>query len=172
MDSVKKLETEKETREKQIDKKLLLSDWDTSNNTKVVKEFYLKTSNEKVDYVLFAKDGVKFYEGLKPFDQSGYQRTWGDKTYRIDENNKWIEGGYSNPGAGINEGTYQSDPNYRDFSKEGRERATALQSTEDYKNFTQRLLDGYNAYMNATDKSTQTRENNAFINYTRGYDAK
>lgn len=57
MDSVKKLETEKETREKQIDKKLLLSDWDTSNNTKVVKEFYLKTSNEKVDYVLFAKDG-------------------------------------------------------------------------------------------------------------------
>jgi len=51
------LETEKETREKQIDNKLLLSDWDTSNNTKVVKEFYLKTSNEKVDYVLFAKDG-------------------------------------------------------------------------------------------------------------------
>ncbi|WP_151945748.1 type I restriction endonuclease subunit R [Aliarcobacter butzleri] len=51
------METEKETREKQIDKKLLLSDWDTSNNTKVVKEFYLKTSNEKVDYVLFAKDG-------------------------------------------------------------------------------------------------------------------
>ena len=51
------LETEKETREKQIDKKLLLSDWDASNNTKVVKEFYLKTSNEKVDYVLLAKDG-------------------------------------------------------------------------------------------------------------------
>ena len=42
----------KETREK-----LLLSDWDTSNNTEVVKEFYLKTSNEKVDYVLLAKDG-------------------------------------------------------------------------------------------------------------------
>ncbi|MDD5201667.1 MAG: DEAD/DEAH box helicase family protein [Sulfurimonas sp.] len=51
------METEKETREKQIDKKLLLSDWDTSNNVKVVKEFYLKTSNEKVDYVLLAKDG-------------------------------------------------------------------------------------------------------------------
>ena len=51
------METEKETREKQIDKKLLLSDWDTSNNTKVVKEFYLRTSNEKVDYVLLAKDG-------------------------------------------------------------------------------------------------------------------
>ena len=51
------METEKETRKKQIDKKLLLSDWDTSNNTKVVKEFYLKTSNEKVDYVLLAKDG-------------------------------------------------------------------------------------------------------------------
>lgn len=49
--------TEKETREKQIDKKLFLSDWDASNNTKVVKEFYLKTSNEKVDYVLLAKDG-------------------------------------------------------------------------------------------------------------------
>ena len=51
------METEKETREKQIDKKLLLSDWDTSNNTRVVKEFYLKISNEKVDYVLLAKDG-------------------------------------------------------------------------------------------------------------------
>ena len=57
MDSVKKLETEKETREKQIDQKLLLSEWDTSNNAKVVKEFYLKTSNEKIDYVLLAKDG-------------------------------------------------------------------------------------------------------------------
>ena len=42
----------KETREK-----LLLSDWDNSNNTEVVKEFYLKTSNEKVDYVLLAKYG-------------------------------------------------------------------------------------------------------------------
>ena len=42
----------KETREK-----LLLSDWDTSNNTEVAKEFYLKTSNERVDYVLLAKDG-------------------------------------------------------------------------------------------------------------------
>ncbi|MDQ1340691.1 MAG: type restriction enzyme subunit [Campylobacterota bacterium] len=51
------LETEKETREKQIDKKLSLSDWNASNNAKVVKEFYLKTSNEKVDYVLLAKDG-------------------------------------------------------------------------------------------------------------------
>ena len=47
----------KETREKLIDKKLLLSDWDTSNNTEVAKEFYLKTSNERVDYVLLAKDG-------------------------------------------------------------------------------------------------------------------
>jgi hypothetical protein len=51
------LETEKETREKQIDKKLLSLDWDTLNNTKVVKEFYLQRSNERVDYVLFAKDG-------------------------------------------------------------------------------------------------------------------
>lgn len=51
------MKTEKETREKKIDKKLLLSDWNISNNTKVVKEFYLKTSNEKVDYVLLAKDG-------------------------------------------------------------------------------------------------------------------
>ncbi len=51
------METEKETREKQIDQKLLLSEWDTSNNAKVVKEFYLKTSNEKIDYVLLAKDG-------------------------------------------------------------------------------------------------------------------
>jgi type I restriction enzyme R subunit len=51
------LKTEKETREKQIDQKLLLSEWDTSNNAKVVKEFYLKTSNEKIDYVLLAKDG-------------------------------------------------------------------------------------------------------------------
>lgn len=49
--------SEKETREKQIDKKLFLSEWDTLNNTKVVKEFFLKTSNEKVDYVLLAKDG-------------------------------------------------------------------------------------------------------------------
>jgi len=48
---------EKETREKLIDKKLLLSDWDISNNTKVVKEFHLKRSNEKIDYVLLGRDG-------------------------------------------------------------------------------------------------------------------
>ncbi len=49
--------TEKETREQQIDNKLLSSGWDVANTVKVVKEFYLKASNQKVDYVLLAKDG-------------------------------------------------------------------------------------------------------------------
>lgn len=51
------METEQETREKQIDKKLLSAGWDVSNNIKVVKEFHLKDSSEFVDYVLLAKDG-------------------------------------------------------------------------------------------------------------------
>lgn len=153
--------------------------WDKSNNT--VTELLLEdipyakaklNPTYKNGGILFAKDGVKFYEGLKPFDQSGYQRTWGDTPYRINENGEYEEGGYSIPGVGINNNRYKSDPNYSDFSKEGRERAATIENTENYRNFTQRLLDGYNAYMNATDKSTQTRENNAFINYTRGYDAK
>ena len=153
--------------------------WDKANNT--VTEMLLENipyakaklnPTYKNGGILFAKDGVKFYEGFKPFDKSGYQRTWGDKAYRINENGEYEEGGYSIPGVGINNNRYKSDPNYSDFSKKGRERAAAIENTENYKNFTQRLLDGYNAYMNATDKSTQTRENNAFVNYTRGYDAK
>lgn len=52
-----KITTEKETREQQIDNELFASGWDVLNKIKVVKEFYLKTSNEKVDYVLLARDG-------------------------------------------------------------------------------------------------------------------
>ena len=153
--------------------------WDKANNT--VTEMLLENipyakaklnPTYKNGGILFAGSGAKFYEGLRPFDQSGYQRTWSSTPYRINEKGEYEEGGYSIPGAGINAGTYQSDPNYRDFSKEGRERAAAIENTQNYRNFTQRLLDGYKAYMNAEDKSTQTRENNAFINYTRGYDAK
>ena len=153
--------------------------WDKANNT--VTEMLLENipyakaklnPTYKNGGILFAGSGAKFYEGLRPFDQSGYQRTWSNTPYRINEKGEYEEGGYSIPGAGINAGTYQSDPNYRDFSKEGRERAATIENTQNYRNFTQRLLDGYKAYMNAADKSTQTRENNAFINYTRGYDAK
>lgn len=153
--------------------------WDKANNT--VTEMLL----ENIPYakaklnpayknggILFAKDGVKFYEGLRPFDQSGYQRTWSSTPYRINEKGEYEEGGYSIPGVGINNNRYKPDPNYSNFSKEGRERAATIENTENYRNFTQRLLDGYKAYMNAADKSTQTRGNNAFVNATRGYDAK
>lgn len=57
MDIYVKITTEKETREQQIDNELFASGWDILNKIKVVKEFYLKTSNEKVDYVLLARDG-------------------------------------------------------------------------------------------------------------------
>lgn len=153
--------------------------WDKANNT--ITELPLQNipyakaklnPTYKNGGILFAGSGAKFYEGLRPFDQSGYQRTWSSTPYRINEKGEYEEGGYSIPGVGINNNRYKSDPNYSDFSKEGRERAAAIENTENYRNFTQRLLDGYKAYMNAADKSTQTRENNAFINYTRGYDAK
>lgn len=153
--------------------------WDKANNT--VTEMLLENipyakaklnPTYKNGGILFAGSGAKFYEGLRPFDQSGYQRTWSSTPYRINEKGEYEEGGYSIPGVGINNNRYKSDPNYSDFSKEGRERAATIENTQNYRNFTQRLLDGYKAYMNAADKSTQTRENNAFINYTRGYDAK
>lgn len=153
--------------------------WDKANNT--VTEMLLENipyakaklnPTYKNGGILFAGSGAKFYEGLRPFDQSGYQRTWSSTPYRINEKGEYEEGGYSSPGVGINNNRYKSDPNYSDFSKEGRERAATIENTENYRNFTQRLLDGYKAYMNAADKSTQTRENNAFINYTRDYDAK
>ena len=153
--------------------------WDKANNT--VTEMLLENipyakaklnPTYKNGGILFAGSGAKFYEGLRPFDKSGYQRTWSSTPYRINEKGEYEEGGYSIPGVGINNNRYKSDPNYSDFSKEGRERAAAIENTENYRNFTQRLLDGYKAYMNAADKSTQTRENNAFINHTRGYDAK
>lgn len=153
--------------------------WDKANNT--ITELPLQNipyakaklnPTYKNGGILFAGSGAKFYEGLRPFDQSGYQRTWSSTPYRINEKGEYEEGGYSIPGVGINNNRYKSDPNYSDFSKEGRERAATIENTQNYRNFTQRLLDGYKAYMNAADKSTQTRENNAFINYTRGYDAK
>lgn len=153
--------------------------WDKANNT--VTEMLLENipyakaklnPTYKNGGILFAGSGAKFYEGLRPFDQSGYQRTWNSTPYRINEKGEYEEGGYSIPGVGINNNRYKSDPNYSDFSKGGRERAATIENTQNYRNFTQRLLDGYKAYMNAADKSTQTRENNAFINYTRGYDAK
>lgn len=153
--------------------------WDKANNT--ITEMLLDNipyakaklnPTYKNGGILFAGSGAKFYEGLRPFDQSGYQRTWSSTPYRINEKGEYEEGGYSSPGVGINNNRYKSDPNYSDFSKEGRERAATIENTENYRNFTQRLLDGYKAYMNAADKSTQTRENNAFINYTRDYDAK
>lgn len=153
--------------------------WDKANNT--VTEMLLENipyakaklnPTYKNGGILFAGSGAKFYEGLRPFDQSGYQRTWSSTPYRINEKGEYEEGGYSIPGVGINNNRYKSDPNYSDFSKGGRERAATIENTQNYRNFTQRLLDGYKAYMNAADKSTQTRENNAFINYTRGYDAK
>lgn len=153
--------------------------WDKANNT--VTEMLLENipyakaklnQTYKNGGILFAGSGAKFYKGLKPFDQSGYQRTWSSTPYRINEKGEYEEGGYSIPGVGINNNRYKSDPNYSDFSKEGRERAATIENTQNYRNFTQRLLDGYKAYMNAADKSTQTRKNNAFINYTHGYDAK
>lgn len=153
--------------------------WDKANNT--VTEMLLENipyakaklnPTYKNGGILFAGSGAKFYEGLRPFDQSGYKRTWSSTPYRINEKGEYEEGGYSIPGVGINNNRYKSDPNYSDFSKGGRERAATIENTQNYRNFTQRLLDGYKAYMNAADKSTQTRENNAFINYTRGYDAK
>ena len=153
--------------------------WDKANNT--VTEMLLENipyakaklnPTYKNGGILFAGSGAKFYEGLRPFDQSGYQRTWSSTPYRINEKGEYEEGGYSIPGVGINNNRYKSDPNYSDFSKEGRERAATIENTQNYRNFTQRLLDGYKDYMNAADKSTQTRGNNAFINYTRGYDAK
>ena len=153
--------------------------WDKANNT--ITELPLQNipyakaklnPTYKNGGILFAGSGAKFYEGLRPFDQSGYQRTWSSTPYRINEKGEYEDGGYSIPGVGINNNRYKSDPNYSDFSKEGRERAATIENTQNYRNFTQRLLDGYKAYMNAVDKSTQTRENNAFINYTRGYDAK
>lgn len=153
--------------------------WDKANNT--VTEMLLENipyakaklnPTYKNGGILFAGSGAKFYEGLRPFDQSGYQRTWSSTPYRINEKGEYEEGGYSIPGVGINNNRYKSDPNYSDFSKEGREHAAAIENTESYKKQTRDILEGYNTYMNATDKSTQTRGNNAFINYTRGYDAK
>ena len=153
--------------------------WDKANNT--VTEMLLENipyakaklnPTYKNGGILFAGSGAKFYEGLRPFNQSGYQRTWSSTPYRINEKGEYEEGGYSIPGVGINNNRYKSDPNYSDFSKEGRERAAAIENTESYKKQTRDILEGYNTYMNATDKSTQTRGNNAFINYTRGYDAK
>lgn len=153
--------------------------WDKANNT--ITEMLLDNipyakaklnPTYKNGGILFAGSGAKFYEGLRPFDQSGYQRTWSSTPYRINEKGEYEEGGYSIPGVGINNNRYKSDPNYSDFSKEGRERAAAIENTESYKKQTRDILEGYNTYMNATDKSTQTRGNNAFINYTRGYDAK
>lgn len=46
------------TRQQIIDKNLKIANWDVNNKQQVITEYYIKQTNEFVDYVLFAKNGT------------------------------------------------------------------------------------------------------------------
>lgn len=46
------------TRQQIIDKNLKIANWDVNNKQQVITEYYIKQTNEFVDYVLFAKNGA------------------------------------------------------------------------------------------------------------------
>lgn len=52
--------SEKITRKELIDQRLMQAGWHLEDRTLVVEELYLATTNEYVDYVLYAKDGKPF----------------------------------------------------------------------------------------------------------------
>lgn len=154
--------------------------WDKTNNTitevpldKIM--FPRSPSMNKNGGVLKMSGGgtspqQPFYTGLIDFDQNKYQRTQGPQQYGMDANGNFLNTPFTTGGAGYNKDKYTTDPNHRNFNQQGRDAAYAIENSQNYKNQTARILSDYDAWNNASDKSTFNDENNLFLRYTHGYD--
>lgn len=154
--------------------------WDKINNT--VTEMPLDkiqlaktpTMNKQGGILKMSRGGTSpqqpFYTGLVDFDQNKYQRKWGSQQYGMDASGNFLNTPFTTGGAGYNKDKYSTDPNHRNFTQKGRDAALAIENSQNYKNQTARILSDYDAWNNASDKSTFNDENNLFLRYTHGYD--
>lgn len=134
------------------------------------KHFGLVASN-KQGGVLKAQSGAKipFYNGLADYDPNKYKTQYGRVLYGI--NNKGVYGNpYGNNGKGTIDARYHTDSNYSDFTDTGKNYATSVENQQYYKDFTNALTTGAKSYLEATDKSSITPENNVFYSWARAYD--
>lgn len=154
--------------------------WDKLNNTVTemplnkIKLDTTPTMNKQGGILKMSGGGASpqqpFYTGLVDFDQNKYQRKWGSQQYGMDASGNFLNTPFTTGGAGYNKDKYSTDPNHRNFTQKGRDAAYAIENSQNYKNQTARILSDYDAWNNASDKSTFNDENNLFLRYTHGYD--
>lgn len=156
--------------------------WDKLNNTVTempldkIKLDTTPTMNKQGGILKMSGGGTSpqqpFYTGLVDFDQNKYQKKWGSQQYGMDASGNFLNTPFTTGGAGYNKDKYSTDPNHRNFTQKGRDAALAIENSQNYKNQTARILSDYDAWNNASDKSTFNDENNLFLRYTHGYDAQ
>ena len=157
--------------------------WDKANNTITEVPLqnipYARAQLEKVQAhknggILFAYQGAQlpWYNGLQDYDQNKYSRIWGATQYAMNDKGEFLNTPFTSTGAGYGKNKYTTDPKYRNFNQQGRDAALAIENSQNYKNQTNKILSDYDAWNNAQDKSSFNDENNLFLRYTHGYDAK
>lgn len=154
--------------------------WDKLNNTVTempldkIKLDTTPTMNKQGGILKMSGGGTSpqqpFYTGLVDFDQNKYQRKWRSQQYGMDASGNFLNTPFTTGGAGYNKDKYSTDPNHRNFTQKGRDAAYAIENSQNYKLQTARILSDYDAWNNASDKSTFNDENNLFLRYTHGYD--
>ena len=157
--------------------------WDKANNTITEVPLqnipYARAQLEEVQAhknggILFAQQGAQlpWYNGLQDYDQNKYSRIWGETQYAMNDKGEFLNTPFTSTGAGYGKNKYTTDPKYRNFNQQGRDAALAIENSQNYKNHTNKILSDYDAWDNAQDKSSLNDENNLFLRYTHGYDAK
>lgn len=157
--------------------------WDKANNTITEVPLqnipYARAQLEKVQAhknggILFAQQGAQlpWYNGLQDYDQNKYSRIWGATQYAMNDKGEFLNTPFTSTGAGYGKNKYTTDPKYRNFNQQGRDAALAIENSQNYKNQTNKILSDYDVWNNAQDKSSLNDENNLFLRYTHGYDAK
>ena len=157
--------------------------WDKANNTITEVPLqnipYARAQLEEVQAhknggILFAQQGAQlpWYNGLQDYDQNKYSRIWGETQYAMNDKGEFLNTPFTSTGAGYGKNKYTTDPKYRNFNQQGRDAALAIENSQNYKNQTNKILSDYDAWDNAQDKSSLNDENNLFLRYTHGYDAK
>lgn len=157
--------------------------WNKANNTITEVPLqnipYARAQLEKVQAhknggILFAQQGAQlpWYNGLQDYDQNKYSRIWGATQYAMNDKGEFLNTPFTSTGAGYGKNKYTTDPKYRNFNQQGRDAALAIENSQNYKNQTNKILSDYDVWNNAQDKSSLNDENNLFLRYTHGYDAK
>lgn len=150
--------------------------WDKATNT--VTEMLLDNipyAKERIGQVqahgnggiLFAQQGSKlpWYNGIQDFNVNDFSSNWGNTLYGI--NDKGVYGtSYGNNGRGMNDSRYKTDANFSNYDTKGKDYATQVESQDNYKNFTNSLIQSAQDYLNTQDKSSLNSDNNLFLKWS------